>query len=297
MRFFPVIVLIVVIAAAVGLITTLPAQPAKTSKPVVATTIFPIYDITRTIAGNKLQVELLVPAGASPHTFEPNPQTAKNIQHSQIILAVGGLDDWITGLSSETPVVIIDDNITYLSYQSDHHNNDNNKTSSLDPHYWLSAANAGGIAKQIAKELSTIDPENSDYYQANLKQYQAELVVLDEELKAALAALPNKNIATFHNSWQYFSRDYGLNIVTTFEEFPGQTPGPQYLASFADALEQHNVKAVYSEPQLPIDKLVPIAQEHQVELGVLDPLGGTEDRQSYLEMMRYNKNQLEATLQ
>lgn len=241
-----------------------------------------------------MNTTLIVPPGASPHTFELSPSGAQAIEQAEVIFAVGELDEWITKTGSNTPVVIVDSNIRYIDTDEDEEEAEEEHDE--DPHYWLSAANAMIIADNITASLVEIDPANADYYQTNNQQYQLELSELHEEIIEALIPLNNPKIGTFHGAWDYFARDYGIEIAATFEEFPGKVPGPKYLSEFADTLATGEVRAVYSEPQLPTDKLQLIADQYNVAIGILDPLGGVEGRSTYIELMRYNTVQLISTL-
>ena len=137
-------------------------QPAH---PDVVVTIFPVYDIARQIAGDKFEVGLLLPAGASPHTYEPAPSDAKAIADSSMVLAVGGqIDNWVMSLTDESQVTMLDKYVTKLPAPEE-----NEEGVTYDPHYWLSTDNALAIGRQITEEFSQLDPKNSDYY---FEQYE-----------------------------------------------------------------------------------------------------------------------------
>ncbi len=312
MKLLPVLFFVFVLIAIVSLQFLIP-EKVKAER-AVAATIYPIYDLTRQIAGDKFQTHLLLPPGASPHTFEPTPKTAEAINNSQVIFAVGLLDEWVYKTGDKTEVIEVNQGIDFLDSEIDFdtsfdeneverrdedeesknkHDHDHEK----DPHYWLNIKNTMLIAEQIAEKLSEIDPDNAAYYHANLQQYRSELAAADAEIRAIIEPLPKKNIVTFHNSLQYYANEYGLNIVAVFEEFPGQSPGPQYLARFSNLLASGSVDAAFSEPQLPVERLGVIAAEHQVPMGIIDPLGGVAGRTTYLELMRYNTFELQRTLQ
>lgn len=252
---------------------------------IISTTIFPIYDIARTIAGDKFQVELLLPPGVSPHAYEPSPQAIKLLNQSELVFTIGVIDDWATRGVSKQRLIRLDSKVNLLP-----------NATNPNPHYWLSTTNAAIIANQIALKLSEIDPENEQYYANNLADYQAELKNLHDEIELQLQGLKYKNIATMHDSMTYFAAEFGLNIVGTYEEFPGQNPSPQYLANFIKMLDNYQVRAVFSEPQIATSSLKNLALDQRVNFGVLDPLGGSPGRNSYIEMMRYNAHELERTL-
>lgn len=292
---------VIVFGVAFWGIRTGTTPPADTSaKPQVAATLFPIYDIAREIAGSDADVQLLLPPGASPHTFDLTPQHIRDLQRTDLVLKVGLLDDWIDPVAQSLPdarIVLVHDNIALHKSEHDHEHEEEeheegeeheHATERFDPHYWLSAENAHIIAENIANELVALDPEHADQYRARLVAYQGELTALHAELTNTLAPVAKRNIITFHEGWRYFAESYDLSIVGVFEPSPGRQPTPAYLANLQEAAETHGVEVVFSEPQLPNDTLRPFVSDLGLTLSVLDPLGGVAGRDSYIEMMRYN---------
>lgn len=257
-------------------------QPSQeTQKLVMATTIFPLYDILRNLTGDKLEVKLILPPGASPHTFELTPAQIKNLQKTQIIFAVGhGLDNWVNQVTqniSSAQVFLVDQNIDFI-----------HEGGGVNPHYFLSVKNAKIIAQNITQKLTEIDPENQNFYQENLRVYLQTLESLDSNLTSDLRLLTSRKIATFHNAWGYLARDYNLEVVATFEPSPGKEPSPQELKDFEDKIQENHLRVIFSEPQISTDLLSPIAKDLNVQIKVLDPIGGIENRDSFIKLMRYN---------
>lgn len=268
----------------------------------VAATIFPIYDIARNIAGDHAVVELVLPPGNSPHTFTLTPERVKALQGVQAIFMVGDLDEWgqlVAQNVSGAKAIEVHGGINlkepgeedHADAEAGEHSHEN-----FDPHYWLSVDNAKIIAHNIAQVLIVLDPENQNYYQDRLDAYEAKLTALNSEVKSTLSGVSNRNLITFHDSWAYFADAYGLSVVAVFEPSPGQEPTPSYLHNIFTAAQQYNIKAIFSEPQLPSDILRPFIQDLGLTLYVLDPLGGQEGRNSYIDMMRYNANTIRTAL-
>lgn len=256
----------------------------------ITTTIYPLYDITRQVAGDKFEVSLILPPGTSPHSYNPTPQDVLNLNNSSAVFAIGhGLDDWVIAPAKDQgikEVVVVDKNINLLPSVDDEHVGD------MDPHYWLSLTNAESITQTIADTLSAIDPSNQDYYQANAKQYQQKLESEHQFLIQKITESGIKNIATFHNAWNYFSKDLNLNIVATFEPFPGKEPTAQYLNNFRNQINTYQIKTVYAEPQLSSRSIKALQSDLNITIRVLDPIGGSIDRDTYIGLMRYNVGQV-----
>lgn len=260
-------------------------------KPRVAVTIFPLYDITRNIVGDKIDVVEILTAGASPHTFELTPQDIVRLQGVRIIFRIGhGLDDWtktIAGTLPDAEMVLVDKGIN-LIYSSapdaEHHAGEEG----ANPHYWLSISDGGIIAGNIEEEVSRLDPENRGYYKANLEAYLLELNRTRKEIEEKVSKLKNKNIITFHDSWAYYANEFGLNVVGTFEPFAGRQPTPRELAALGRKAREYDVKAIFTEPQLSAGVVQSFVEDVGLKLYVLDPLGGVNGRKTYTSLLMYN---------
>jgi zinc transport system substrate-binding protein len=282
----------------------------------VAATIFPLANIAANIGGDKVEVVNILPAGASPHTYDFSPSDVAALDGSQVVFAVGSnLDAWVEDLvangTSNAEVYTVDNGIEFMEFgehehdhegedhQEDEHDEDEHHDDhedehdhaheGNDPHYWLDAENGMIIAENIANKLVELDPENADYYLANLQEFNSELESLDAEIKDIIAdEVEAAEMIVFHDSWHYFAEAYGLEVVGTFEPSPGKEPTPQYLEGLYEEAEYHGLTAVFSEPQLSSDALDPFVEDLGLSIFILDPLGGLEETQSYQDLLLYN---------
>ena len=175
----------------------------------------------------------------------------------------------------------------------DHHGHDH---SGADPHYWLSPLNGIQMANNVAAELKRLDPENAAYYDANLAAFTEELEALHAELVELAEEVHNDAFITLHDAWYYFAATFDLNLVGSFEPAAAEEPSPRYLKKLADTVEEHDVHAIFSEPQLSTSSLEGFASDYGLEIAVLDPLGGIDTRDSYQGLLRYNIETLVETL-
>ena len=175
----------------------------------------------------------------------------------------------------------------------DHHGHDH---SGADPHYWLAPLNAIQMANNVAAELKRIDPENASYYEANLVTFTEGLETLQAELAELAEAVHDDAFITLHDAWYYFADAFDLNLVGSFEPTGAEEPSPRYLKKLADTVEEHDVHAIFSEPQLSTSSLKGFASDYGLEIAVLDPLGGVDSRDSYQALLRYNIETLVETL-
>jgi ABC-type Zn uptake system ZnuABC Zn-binding protein ZnuA len=256
----------------------------------VSTTIFPLYDITRQLAGPAVDVHLMLPPGASPHTFEPTPSQVRALAGARMTFVIGhGLDDWAAHLARSAGVarVVIVDRGVALRREAG---------GTVDPHYWLAPANARAIARTVAGELEGLVPARRAEIQQTLTSYLAQLDAVEAEIRAILADLPTRRIATFHDAFGYFAEAFGLEVAAVFEPYPGREPGPRFVAEFQRRVRASGVRTLFAEPQLALEPLRPLARDLGVTLSVLDPLGGVAGRDTYLDLLRFNARQVAAAV-
>jgi len=277
-----------------------PAAPLK-----VAATIFPLYDLVRQVAGPAVEVVLLVPPGASPHTFTVKPGTARALTGCIAVFTIGhGLDDWATRLAQEAGVkrtIVTDAGITLRRGYSEHHRAGQAQSQTathdaVDPHYWLSIPNAILMVQFIAEIFAQLDPAAQADYQQRAVAYQEQLHSTDGEIRRLLADLPRRDIATFHMAFAYFAEAYGLKVVAVFESVAGKEPGPRYVEAFQRQVRAHKLRTVFIEPQLSEAALRGLSQDLGITLQKLAPEGGVQGVESYLALMQYNAAQIAAAL-
>lgn len=276
-------ILLITAIAGFFLFKSTPTVPIKNEKLQIAATIFPLFDLLKNIGGDKVEPILILPPGASPHTFDLKPSDIAKIQKADLVLAIGhGLDDWVTSaISSSDKKVIVDKDIVVKKIEGVD-----------DPHYWLSIKNAKQIGLNISEILINHDPDNKSYYLQNTVYYLAQLELLEKELTESSLKVTNKSIITFHDAWYYFSEEWGLHVAASFEPYPGKSPSPANLTKFEETVKASAAKVIYSEPQIPSDLLGPVAKDLGVKIAILDPIGGTKDRDSFIKMMKYNMNEI-----
>ena len=255
-------------------------QPLK-----FAATFFPHYDILRNVVGDKDVVLDILPSNADPHTFELTPRQVKELQGTKVIFKIGsGIDDYIDVIKDSIPGVtlkIVDQGINILSSTDPEDNG-------INPHYWLSVANAKIITQNIADEVSAIDPQNKSYYQANAQAYIAKLDNLETEVSNQLKNLSSRDLVTFHNAWPYFAKEFNLNILASFEPFPGKEPTPQYLKNLGQKIKNYKVKVIFTEAQFSTQSIEAFAQDLGLKIYSLNTMESGTANDSYIDIVEQN---------
>jgi zinc transport system substrate-binding protein len=240
----------------------------------VVTTIAPLSEFILAVGGDRVEVAVLVPPGAEPHTYEPTPSQMKDVATADLYVMNGaGIEFWMDKvLAVNKNMVVIDSSEGAVILQE--------SADEIDPHIWTSLRNAARQVDNICSGLIQVDPEYSDYYARNRDEYLEKLKALDGELNQTFAARTGKTFIVYHPAWTYFARDYNLVQVPLLEH--EKEPGPRYLASVIDLARENNITTIFVEPQYNPKSAEVIAREMKASIEVLDPLG-----QNYLENMRY----------
>jgi zinc transport system substrate-binding protein len=251
------------------------------SKIKVAATIFPLYDAISEIGKDKVDAVLIIPPASDPHNFSITPQDIKKLQGVKLIFENDiNLENWMDDLLQNLKGAKL---INTSEAIMDNVENDN-------PHVWLNPDYFIAQCAAIKESLSEADPVNSSYYEANFKTYTETIESEAMKLRMEISALQVKKIVSFHDAFPYLAKYFGLQIAGSLEETPGASPTPQKIKEIEDIITQNHIKAAFKEPQQSTDIMNAIVEDTHIKVYVLDPIGGTNSRNSYLQTMQYNIN-------
>jgi zinc transport system substrate-binding protein len=268
--------------------------PIDNSKlPTVITTIFPLTDITKQIAGTSANVVQLIPSGSSPHSFTLSPQQISSLSKADIIFAIGhGLDDSAVASAQKVkdiPITLVDKDIQLNKFINPDANDHNTSALNIDPHYWLSVPNAAIIAKTITDRLIELDPSNTTTYNDNLALYEGQLEYLERELQQAAFDAEQKSFIAIHDAWSYFADQYKLNLVAVYEPSEGKQPSIKDIQRLGQIISGNKITTFFTEPQKQSDAGARLMREEfKLDIGLLDPIGGVLEGDSYAELMQRN---------
>jgi ABC-type Zn uptake system ZnuABC Zn-binding protein ZnuA len=207
--------------------------------PQILTTTTILADMAKQVAGDRMTIGSIVPAGAHVEEYEPRPDDAKRMSEAKLVITNGlDLDKWVDPLlrnaKSGTPVVTVTDGLPDI---------DGN------PHMWFDPALARQYVDKMRDALIALDPPGKDAYTANAKKYSDQLVILEAELKAKVAAIPQdrRKLVTSHDAFPYFARAFGFEIVGFAQPEPGKPPSAGELADLVEKVKAAKVPAIFSE--------------------------------------------------
>jgi len=247
----------------------------------VVASIAPQEYIIEKLAGSLVEVMVMIPAGADPHTYEPKPEQVRRLSAARLYFAIGGEFEkaWLPrfrAVNPEMTVVGTHERIRRLfsdhSHDSGHKHTGDHRHWGEDPHVWLAPPLMLLMARDMAAKLMAIDPENHRLYAKNLAELSREIVDLDLELLALFAAIPEnrKKMLVYHPAWAYFCLFYGLEQLAI--EVEGKEPRPRDLQNLINTAKGLGLKTVFVEPGRSPRGAVVLARTIGAETVEIDPL-------------------------
>ncbi len=248
---------------------------AGSDRLVVAVSVLPQLELVQAVGGDTVEVVVMVPPGAAPHTYEVKPDQMVLLSKAVMYAKVGsGLQfelvwmDKLAKINSKMLIVDCARGIQLEEMSDDHAHED--YVDELDPHIWLSVKNAQIMVKNICRGLVEIDPGNAAYYEENRDAYLDKLSQLDRDLEQGLAGVQNRTFIVFHPAFGYFARDYGLRQVAI--EQNGKEPTADYIVRLIDEARAANIKVVFVSAQFNSRSAEIIAREIGGRVAMVDPL-------------------------
>jgi zinc transport system substrate-binding protein len=273
----------------------------------VITTLFPLYEFSKEVGGEKADVSLLLPPGVESHTFEPRPSDINKIGSADMFVYIGeGMEPWaqdiLEGVKNPNRLDIEASKFVELLKTGDHHdesehNEDENESEhhdeneneldedepehseeseheheEYDPHFWLDFEQDTKVVDAIAQAYIQKDSENKEYYLANAQKYKQKLEELDNSYKTSLASCKqNEFITGGHNAYNYLGNRYGLEFVSAYGISPDSEPTPQTIKEIADLAAEHNIKYILVEELISPRMAQAIANDADAEVLIFNP--------------------------
>ncbi|MCE5300311.1 MAG: metal ABC transporter substrate-binding protein [Spirochaetia bacterium] len=270
------------------------------AKPQVVVSIVPLYNITKAITGDMADVTVMVPPGASPHTFSPKPGQLKSLAKADLFIMAGaGLEFWADKMvkasgNRKLKILSVTDGMALVN-EEEHVHDGHEHTGSGNPHVWLDPVLAGRIAEKIETEVSLQDPANKPHYLKNLAIFKKKIKVLDAEIKTGVKKFRVKELVSFHPAWVYFESRYGLKEVGVIQTSPGKEPSPKQISDIIEQIKKYGITTIFAESQLPRKAADVIAKEAGVKVLILDPNGAADG--DYPGFIRKNFNVMKEAMQ
>jgi ABC-type Zn uptake system ZnuABC Zn-binding protein ZnuA len=284
---------------------TSPTQQTEKLKVVTTTTI--IGDVVSVVGGEHIDLTVLLPADADPHSFSPAPKVVAEIENADIVVLNGfGLEESLEDLiayTAEEKIIFISEGVETIEFDSTLDEENEHGHGSTDPHVWMNPLNVKIWVNNIAETLSEFVPTHAEIFKTNAMTYLSDLDTLHYWTLDQLAQIPldDRVLVTDHDTLSYFAEVYKFNVIGVI--LPGGStiaePSAQDIARLENAIEGFNAPGIFTGTTVNTQ----LAERISVDTGVqLVPLytGSLSNADGpapdYISMMRYNVTQIVGTL-
>jgi ABC-type Zn uptake system ZnuABC Zn-binding protein ZnuA len=253
--------------------------------PDVMTSIYPLYDLIRNVAGDEIKVDYIMPVGANPHHYEVTPADVKRIQSARYFIGVHPeFDGWLKSLVHPKAQIM------YLAGVVNHEGQPHHSHEEENPHIWLYPVDTKRLVEQIAHYLSDYFPEQKDQIQERSLSYNEKLDSLDLVIRPLFTGIDNPRFVQWHPAWDDFAQAYGLEIAGTISHGHGDRPSVKEFKNLTDLCKKKDVRVVVVGLNAEGDLAETLVKEIDGKLVRLDTIGDPSDpvRDTYIELMYYN---------
>ncbi|MDR3048603.1 MAG: metal ABC transporter substrate-binding protein [Elusimicrobiota bacterium] len=289
------------------------SNPAENKKIKVVSAIFPPYDFVREIAGDKVNLQMLLKPGAETHSYEPTPQDILKIQNSNIFIYTGGeSDEWVEKILSSMDTkdktimsmmslvqAVQEETVEGMQEEDDEESGE----IEYDEHVWTSISNAKKITSAISQKLQNLDPDNADFYKKNTQNYLAKLDALDNEFKDIVSKSKRKTMVFGDRfPFRYFADEYGLRYFAAFRGCSTDTQAsPATIAFLINKMRTEKIPVVF-HIEMSDEKIADaIAESAKAKKALLHSAHNInkwdfENKVSFVDLMKRNAQNLKEAL-
>lgn len=280
----------------------------------VVTTLFPLYDFARTIAGEKAQVTMLLPPGVEPHTFEPKPEEMIRISRAGLFIYTSKyMEPWaekiVSGIDSKSlRVVNAGERVSYRAtagkeeHEGGKDDHDGHDHKGMDPHVWLDFTNAALIVDSILDGFVAADPGNSALYRRNAEALKTRLTALDQRYRNGLSICSTRKLLHGgHYTFGYLAARYNLDYHALSGVSSDSEPSAERMVALVREIKSSGAAFLFAEELLSPRLTETLAQEAGV--GVLMLHGAHNVSRddlsrnvSFFDLMERNLEQLQKGL-
>ena len=242
---------------------------------VVATTPM-IGEFVSNVGGDNINLTVLMPPEADPHTYEPAPQDAGTIADADLVFYTGLmyepaplielLENSVCGSEALAEVGESVFPIEFKEGGHDDHDEEGHDDhdeegheghghGAYDPHFWFDPNRVVYASEFIESKLIELDPSNAASYQAAGDAYTTELSSLTGQVSQLIGSIPSQNrkLITTHESLGYLEAKFGLEVLSTIipDLDSSNEITPAQLVGVIDVIEDNNVKVIFIEAEAP----------------------------------------------
>lgn len=236
----------------------------------IMVSIAPLKYIVEEITEGDFRVDVLVPQGASPETFDPTPRQIMALDKAQMVFAVGLIDfeQALLKRVGKNNITNLSDGIELIAgtcshaHEGHHHHG-------IDPHIWTSPRELKIMAHNTHKRIMQHYPDSVKY----TKAYEAlvqELDNLDRECERSISASSTKAFAIYHPALTYYARAYSLEQIAIESE--GKEPSAKHIARIIEQSHDKGVRCLLYQVEFPRSTADVVAKDMGIEPKEINPL-------------------------
>lgn len=262
-----------------------------------------LADMTKQVAGDKINLHSIVPVGKDPHEYEPLPEDVEKTTEADLIFYNGvnletGGNAWFTKLvknakkKADKDYFAVSDGIDVIYLEG------KNEQGKEDPHAWLNLENGIIYVKNITKQLVKKDAKNKDFYEKNSQSYIEKLETLDKEAKSKFDAIPTdkKLIVTSEGCFKYFSKAYNVPSAYIWEINTEEEGTPDQITNLVEKLKATRPDSLFVESSVDARPMKTVSKETGIPIFAkifTDSIAKKgQDGDSYYSMMKWNLDKI-----
>lgn len=285
----------------------------------VSSSIVPVSSVINAIGWEYVNVNTIVPAGVSPHGFDLSAKDVVALENSDITFLIGleQIDGFLEKTLKDKKHIELAEGMELLEAaphdHSDHgdehedehddhghdehedeHDDHGHDEHSVDAHVWLGQENISAIAEEVRDQLSVILPEQAELFATNTETFQSDLEAIYSDFAENTSDKTPREFIVFHDAYNYMMQSAGMdmNLKVPFSENVLHESGTAHMAELIEEIELHWVVNIFSEPQFSDGNVQKFADEYNLTIGILDPLGADDSATGYLENLKTNLDNL-----
>jgi len=264
--------------------------------PRFVTTIPPFEMILRPMVQGRGTVERLLAPGATPHTYDPTPSDLRaTTGATALVYGAESLDGWAAALPAPRRLALLDllPAGAQLALEGDGHH----RAAGVDPHFWTDPLAVKQLLPALADTLCALDANGCSVYRANADSFATTLAALDNRLKTLLEPVRDQPVLLARPFFHYFLDRYGPRLVGVVELQPGAEPSPRQLKRLVDRARATKARALLTQESFSERAARAVGESASIPRVPIDPLGGTEGRTTYADLLLDNARRLREALE
>ena len=257
--------------------TSLQAEPLR-----IVTDTAPIQSMVQAVVGDLAEVEVLLPAGASPHDYAMRPSDAIALENADVVVWVGHgltpfLEDPIETLAKDATVVELLDTDGWLPIELDHHDDDHDEHDhgAVDPHAWLAPDVQSAWVMTLANTLGQLDPSNATTYQFNAATQATAIIETQSAVEEVLADVRGGQFVVSHDALGYFERAFDMPAAGAITISDASAPGAAHIIELRQIMQDLDVTCILVDPQTAPKWAQVVAEGTGAKVAMVDPQGAT----------------------